>query len=169
VLVLACQPAASPVGRPHLSRERIVRLAVMCIERQAGFRIPINDLARAVGVSRRTLLSMFQEYFGVGPLRYMRLRQLHAIRELLRRRDASTVTSAATQLGVWELGRLARDYLEVFGEHPSGTLARARLSLEESAVVTTTRRARAASQARPRRRARPALQWAATRVNDSVH
>jgi AraC family transcriptional regulator, ethanolamine operon transcriptional activator len=157
VLVLACQPAASPVGRPHLSRERIVRLAVMCIERQAGFRIPIDDLARAVGVSRRTLLSMFHEYFGVGPLRYMRLRQLHAIRELLRRRDASTVTSAATQLGVWELGRLARDYLGVFGEHPSETLARARLSLEEPAAVTTAQRMRAASQARPRRRARPAL------------
>jgi AraC family transcriptional regulator, ethanolamine operon transcriptional activator len=71
----------------------------------------VEQLATAAGVSERTLQTAFQEYFGVGPVRYLKLRTLHQVRRALKNADPSmtTVSEIATQFGVWELGRLAHD------------------------------------------------------------
>ena len=89
-----------------------------------GDYLTMTDLASAAGVSERTLRAAFQEYFGMGPVRYLKFRTLNHIRKALKNADAAvtTVTGAATQFGVWELGRFARDYKLLFGELPSETL-----------------------------------------------
>lgn len=85
-------------------------------------------LAAAADVSERTLRAAFQEYFGMGPARFLKLRALNLIRKTLKNADPSvtTVTGAAARFGVWELGRLAHEYQLLFGELPSETLRHVR-------------------------------------------
>jgi AraC family ethanolamine operon transcriptional activator len=94
------------------------------IDGQGGEFVTVPDLASAAGVSERTLRAAFHDYFGIGPVQFLRLRTLNQVRAALRDSDPSmtTVTEVATRFGVWELGRLARDYRRLFGELPSATL-----------------------------------------------
>ena len=97
------------------------------IDRQDGEYLTVPDLASAAGVSERTLRAAFQDYFGMGPVRFLRLRTLNMVRSVLQKSDPAftTVTAVATRFGVWELGRFARDYQLLFGERPSETLRHA--------------------------------------------
>jgi AraC family ethanolamine operon transcriptional activator len=60
----------------------------------------------------------------MGPIRYLRLQQLHRIRSTLRIADPErdTVTKIAAEFGIWDFSRLAREYRTLFGELPSQTL-----------------------------------------------
>ena len=77
-----------------------------------------------VGVSERTLRTAFEEYFGVGPTKYLKIRTLHEARKALIAADpfATSVTDIAARLGIWEFGRFSHDYKTLFGELPSQTL-----------------------------------------------
>jgi AraC family ethanolamine operon transcriptional activator len=123
--VAAARRPASLPGRPVLPRRQIVCQALGWLEAQPGPAL-IEDLAGAAGVSERTLRTAFRSCFGVGPLRYLKLRQLHQVRRALQAADPdwTTVTEVAIRFGVWEFGRFARDYRLLFGELPSATLRR---------------------------------------------
>jgi AraC family ethanolamine operon transcriptional activator len=112
------------LGRQSISRSQIVRMVMDSIDGQGGEFVTVPDLASAAGVSERTLRAAFHEYFGIGPVQFLRLRTLNQVRAALRNSDPAltTVTEVATRFGVWELGRLARDYRLLFGELPSATL-----------------------------------------------
>ena len=90
----------------------------------------IQDLCRAADVSERTLRNIFQEYFGVGPMRLLKMRQLHEIRAALLTADPvhDTVASIAGRFGVWDFSLFARNYKALFGESPSETLRTRRRS-----------------------------------------
>jgi len=120
--------ATNEPGRRPISRQQIVRTTMDFIDRRDGEYLTVADLASAAGVSDRTLRSAFQDYFGIGPARYLKLRTLNQIRKALQNADPSvtTVTGVATQFGVWELGRFARDYQLLFDELPSETLRHVR-------------------------------------------
>jgi AraC family transcriptional regulator, ethanolamine operon transcriptional activator len=113
-------------GRPALPRKQIIDRAMEYLEAQNHVAVPIADLAAATDVSERTLRAAFQEYFGIGPLRYMKMRQLREVRRSLRDADpaVATVTSIAAQHGIWEIGRFAGEYFSLFNEKPSETLRR---------------------------------------------
>ena len=72
----------------------------------------IADLSSAAGVSERTLRDVFVEYFGMGPLTYIRTWQLYRIRAALLEAEPghATVTSVAMRLGVWDLDTMAGRY-----------------------------------------------------------
>lgn len=112
------------IGRPVIPREHIIRSAIALIERCADITLGVDDLADAADVSVRTLRTVFLQYFGVPPLRYLTTRRLHEARRALRAADpeATTVTATATQFGFWQFGRFAGDYLRRLGERPSQTL-----------------------------------------------
>jgi len=114
-------------GRQSIPRRQVVRAVMDTIAQRDGEYLTVADLATAAGVSERTLRAVFQEYFGMGPVQYLKLRTLNLIRKELKTADpsATTVTQVATRFGVWELGRLARDYQGLFGERPSETLRHA--------------------------------------------
>ena len=110
--------------RPQLSRNRVISRCLALIETNLGQPLFIEDLCRAAQVSERTLRNIFYEYFGVGPMRLLRVRQLHEIRAALLRAGSSgdTVTRIASQHGVWDFSLFARNYKALFGEAPSRTL-----------------------------------------------
>jgi len=83
------------------------------------------EICKAIRVSNRTLTTCCNETLGMGPHRYLKLRQLHLARRALRLADptARTVTEIATEHGFWDLGRFAAAYRELFGELPSVTLS----------------------------------------------
>ena len=95
-----------------------------CVDQHDCERLTVSDLATAAGVSERTLCTAFQEYFGAGPVGYLKRRTLNLVRKTLQDADPSvtTVTQVAAQFGVWELGRFAQDFRLLFGELPSATL-----------------------------------------------
>jgi AraC family transcriptional regulator, ethanolamine operon transcriptional activator len=115
-----------PHGRQAFPRREIIRRTMDFVDQHADEYLVVEDLASAADVSERTLRTAFQQYFSIGPVRYLRLRTLHQVRRALKTADPSntTVTEIATQFGVWELGRFAQDYNFLFGELPSRTLRR---------------------------------------------
>jgi AraC family ethanolamine operon transcriptional activator len=128
---LACLPSAprprAPLGRPRLDRVTIVRRAMDVLDTAPT--VPTTaDLARDVGVTSRTLLRTFQDAYGMPPKQYLMLRELHVVRRSLRDGggEDDTVADILTRHGVWEFGRFAGRYRQLFGELPSETLRRAR-------------------------------------------
>ena len=126
--VLGQPTTTTQAGRQSIPRRQIFRVVMDFIDRRDGEYLTVADLATAAGVSERTLREAFQEYFGMGPARYLKLRTLNLIRKALQNADPSmsTVTRVATQFGVWDLGRMAHNYQLLFGEFPSETLRHGR-------------------------------------------
>jgi AraC family ethanolamine operon transcriptional activator len=120
--------AKTQAGRQSIPRTQIVHEVMDSIESRDSEYLTVPDLAATAGVSERTLRAAFQDYFGMGPARFLRLRTLNLVHKALQVADpaGTTVTRVATQFGVWELGRLAHDYQALFGELPSATLRDAR-------------------------------------------
>jgi len=114
-------------GRPAISRRVAIQKALEWIRGQQDERVHIGALSEVAGVSERTLRSMFIEWFGIGPLTYLRTRQVHQVHEALVMAESDvTVTSVATRLGVWDQEAMTARYKNVFGETPVATLRRSR-------------------------------------------
>jgi len=116
--------AVSKLGRPRVSRNEIVYSAMNSVKQPDCGNLSVAELAAGVGVSERTLRDAFQECFGMGPTRYLKLWRLIQVRRVFQNIDSSesNVTKIATRCGLWELGRFAKDYRLLFGELSSETL-----------------------------------------------
>jgi AraC-like DNA-binding protein len=92
--------------------------------------LKIPELCAAIDVPERTLRICCAEVLGMSPSRYLRLRRLNIARAVLRRLDPATasVADVAREYGFTELGRFAALYRTMFGETPSTTLRRARIT-----------------------------------------
>ena len=121
------------IGRPQVSRTRVIARCLELIDATAGQPLFIDDLCTATQVSERTLRNIFQEYFGVGPMRLLKVRQLREIRSALLKGDPvlDTVTRIAARFGVWDFSLFARNYRALYGEAPSQTLRRPRGAASE--------------------------------------
>ncbi len=83
------------------------------------------DIARACGVSIRTLDNAFLSVLGMSLKRYSLLHRLWSVRNaLLRASPHDLVKTIALDHGFWHLGRFSRLYYTQFGEFPSESLAR---------------------------------------------
>ena len=125
-LLAVPQEVAPMHGRHAIPRRQIARASMEFADQHVGEYLSVQQLATAAGVSERTLRDAFQLCFGLAPVQYLNRRTLHQVRRCLEAADPSvaTVTEIATQFGVWQLGRFARDYRFLFGELPSETLHR---------------------------------------------
>lgn len=121
--------SVNAVGRPELSRDEIIHRVMIEVDARRDSPLSVSDLALAAQVSERTLRNVFQQYFGLCPARYLKLRQLHRVRHQLQNsgpRDDRTVGNVLSSLGIWQFGRFAAEYRRYFGELPSETLFRFR-------------------------------------------
>lgn len=124
------QESIQTTGRPRLPRAGIIHEACRTVEDRAGKVVHVDELASAAGVSLRTLNNAFREQLGVSARRFIRAYTLNAARRALRSAEPGSVSvsEVAAGLGIWEWGRFSRDYHELFGELPSATLRRKRLT-----------------------------------------
>jgi AraC family transcriptional regulator, ethanolamine operon transcriptional activator len=122
------------IGRPQLSRPKVIATALDLMSVNQGQPLFIDDLCRATQVSERALRNIFQEFFGVGPMRLLKVRQLHEIRAALlgTRPGVDTVTAIAARFGVFDPSLLARNYKALFAESPSQTLYKVPMDSSET-------------------------------------
>ena len=102
--------------------EKVMSTVLECLRRDG--QIHVVALARAAGVSERTLHRLFWKYFHMGPKRYSKIRQLNLVRRAIRRNHATpvSVTGILTEHGVTEFGRFAIEYKALFNKSPAETL-----------------------------------------------
>lgn len=105
---------ASGRNDPLVAAERYVR-SRLCAP------IALEDLARAAGVSPRTLHVYCKRQYGVGPMEWLRNLRLDVAREKLQQSRSAQVTDVAMSCGFGHLGRFAAYYRDRFGELPSYT------------------------------------------------
>ena len=119
---------AMDARRMFLRCHRITRAAkeYLCAHEHQPVRL--SDLARYVGVSERSLQRAFQEVFDVPAGVYLRRWRLSQARQMLAEPIGvdMTVADAGLRYGLWELGRFAAQYRQMFGEYPAQTLRRAK-------------------------------------------
>ena len=109
-------------GRPTVAREQVLRAVRRRFETTPDDPPSVAQLAEFADVSERTLRTVFQEFYGMSPRRFLHLRRLHQAREaLLDRSGERTIAQVAASLGFWDLGRFAGDYRRLFLETPSAT------------------------------------------------
>ena len=128
------------IGRPRYSRHRVLGKALELIEASADQPLLLQDLCRATAVSERTLRNVFHEYFNVGPMRLLKVRQLHEIRAALLSAEygEQTVADIAARFGVWDFSSFARNYRALYDEAPSRTLRSKSKSKNRSAILSKT-------------------------------
>lgn len=130
-LIVAALDASQPLapawrGERNAQRGRIVERCIELIEGSLADAPTVEALCEVAGVSDRTLRTLFVERLGMAPHRYLMLRRIHAIHAALRAADREeTVTAICSRYGVWDFGRFARQYRQLFGALPSQHLARA--------------------------------------------
>lgn len=106
-----------------------VRRAREIIEASFGETLLISELARSVGVSLRGLQTGFRHFLGVTPAEYIRCRRLERLRRALESApQESTVAQLMAEHGIVNFGRFAQYYRVRYGETPSQTLRRRRLT-----------------------------------------
>ena len=87
---------------------------------------PVRELVDKIGIPERTLFHAFNQSVGMGPSRYLKLLQLHVLRDRLLEADpeSNSVAEIAHAWGFEQLGHLAAYYRRHFLELPSQTLKR---------------------------------------------
>ena len=86
--------------------------------------LTLADLIAAAGVSERTLQAGFQRCYGTPPLRRLKALRLEQVHRALQNAEpgSNRVTEIAAKFGLYQFGRFAADYKELYGVLPSETL-----------------------------------------------
>lgn len=114
-------------ARPMASlRRRGLDRAIDYLRASDPSELTVPHLCTAAGVSQRTLEYSFREIFDLTPLGFIRRMRLHALRRelLLACSDEVTIQDIAFGMVFYQLGRLAREYRQLFDELSSDTLRR---------------------------------------------
>jgi AraC-like DNA-binding protein len=114
--------ASSTRYRHSLTLRRLLDLAQAYGDRP----LFMLDVCGTLGISRRRLQEICNEFLGMGPKRFLLLRRMRLVHLALRRADPAeaSVTEIAMHYGFWELGRFAVAYRTLYGEPPSQSLRR---------------------------------------------
>lgn len=120
------EPAGAAAHAVDLEQQRLAAMEAYMLKR-LGAPIALEDLAKAVGMSARSLHTLSLKQYGVSPMERLRWLRLEAARAYLQSVPHANVTDAALQHGFGHLGRFSAYYRDRFGELPSQT---ARIALQ---------------------------------------
>ena len=117
----------SPWQQDRAPLQRHLAVIRACAFVDAHLRAPIalSDLCEAAGVSTRALEYGFRDFYGLGPMAYVRNLRLCRVRHDLLdpSRNEHSVSGAARRWSFTHMGQFSHDYRALFGEMPSMTLA----------------------------------------------
>jgi AraC family ethanolamine operon transcriptional activator len=113
------------VERARLQRHLAVIRACAFVDEHLHSPIALMDLCEAAGVSTRALEYGFRDFYGLGPMAYVRNLRLCRVRHDLLdpARNEDSVSRAARRWSFTHMGQFSHDYRALFGEMPSKTLA----------------------------------------------
>jgi AraC family ethanolamine operon transcriptional activator len=122
-------PPIAPAGderpgmRAKARRFQMFKRARDTIHENLASGICVSSLCTQVGMSRRSLETLFLSISGTTPAHYIRTLQLNEIRRaLLTEENArSSIGDVAARWGVWHWSRFAGNYRKMFDELPSQT------------------------------------------------
>jgi AraC-like DNA-binding protein len=122
--------------RARLQRHLAVIRACNFVDAHLGAPIALMDLCTAAGVSTRALEYGFRDFYGLGPMAYVRNLRLCRVRHDLLdpNRDDHSVSGAARRWSFTHMGQFSHDYRALFGEMPSMTLAAHQRAAKASSV-----------------------------------
>ncbi len=119
--------AHSNVGGRTLIGTRTLQRALAVIQLVGEEPIHMADLCRATGVSERTLRNVFHHHLGVAPHAYLTLTRLSRVHAAIRRaKPVETISTICADFGIWDCGRFAHHYHQMYGRFPSEDLAERR-------------------------------------------
>ena len=106
------------------SHELIVKESIDFLEANSYEPIHVLDLCNVLNVKLRTLYYAFREFYGISPIKYLRLvRYSKARRDLIDADPEKTsVSDVAARWHFWHFGRFSVEYKSLYGESPSETL-----------------------------------------------
>jgi AraC-like DNA-binding protein len=118
----SCVNASSPAAPQY------VRRAESYLRERTSRPVSLCELARATGVSPRSLQAAFRRFRDTTPAQFSRETRLDLARQALctPKSGEGSVTEVALEFGFSHLGRFAKCYFDRFGEAPSETLRRSR-------------------------------------------
>lgn len=118
-----CVPAPT---RRMAGRLRRLRQGRDFIAAHTSQPVHLEDLCRAMNLSRRGVEMVFRDTLGLGPIAYLRHQRLHGARRALREASPApgNVKKVALDWGFLHLGRFSHAYHQLFGEGPSETMVR---------------------------------------------
>ncbi|MGY8661426.1 AraC family transcriptional regulator [Bradyrhizobium sp. UFLA05-109] len=103
-----------------------IRQAVDYMRANLHLPMTMTDIARAVGVSSRTLRLGFRKHYEISPAYYLRRVRLEAVHaELSSPENMLPVSEVALKWGFTHMGRFAAQYRREYGTCPSETARRA--------------------------------------------
>ena len=125
------------LNQPHTHSSLLSRAADYCaphlvrdaddfLQSHAANAITVDDLARHLGISTRSVFAGFRRHLGVSPMRRLKDIRLARVREDLLCAKGAAVTGIAMRWGFTHLGKFSNDYRLRFGELPSETLKAAK-------------------------------------------
>lgn len=121
-----CEPAGGSGRGAQTCVKRAMEAARNALARDPAAPCGLPAMARAAGVSPRTLQRHFGRALGLSPHSAVQRLRVDAARQFLRSGGAPSVLDAALRHGFGHPGRFAVIYARVFGESPSAALRSAR-------------------------------------------
>ncbi|MFK2911563.1 AraC family transcriptional regulator [Pseudomonas sp. 3HC3] len=114
-------------GRSQIRYPEYLLKAKEFLHEHASDEIKLDEVGRAVGVSRFKLYEDFKKYFGITPTVYLKRFRLEAVRQaLLEGGGNGNITAVAMRWGFNHMGRFSSDYKKLFMEAPSKTVEQSR-------------------------------------------
>jgi AraC-like DNA-binding protein len=103
---------------------RAIRTALAIIEERPAELQAVADIAKACGLSVRSLDEGFRRHVGLSPMTYLRQVRLARAHDELAGADpdSTTATVVARNWGFWHYGRFAAEYRKRYGRTPAETL-----------------------------------------------
>jgi AraC-like DNA-binding protein len=127
MLLLDCIDGQYPLdrGRVDALPQARVRQIEDWIDGHIFEAIAVEEMAKAAGVSVRSLQIAFRRFRGCTPMQFVLRRRLEAAHKALcTAKPGMRVTQIASECGFFNFGRFAARYRTMFGELPSETLTR---------------------------------------------
>jgi len=117
----------SPIGNRQKTKAThmsIIKKSSKFLESNYYKPVHVIDLCGALDLRPRSFYYAFQEFYGMSPMRYLKMLRYAKTRRQLINADPSstTVTDIASYWHFWHYGRFSVEYKSIFGESPSQTL-----------------------------------------------
>lgn len=105
------------------NHEKILQRALALIEANPSQLLTLDEMAREIYASKRSIQYAFSSIVGVSPMRFQKMHRINLIREELKTTQATAnFASIVAKYSFSNPGRMSKEYAEFFGQRPKDTL-----------------------------------------------